>query len=295
MNCGYRLPLLLALAFSLPLPMASRGAEEFDKEGLEFYEKHIRPLLVDRCYKCHSEKSEKLEGDLYVDSREGLIKGGDQGPAIEPGEPEKSLLIEAVQYERDDLKMPPDRKLDDEQIADLKKWIKMGAPAPPKPASKSATPRALPIEAARNRWPFQQPVSPDLPQVKQSTWPYSPIDRFVLNKLEDRQLHPATDAEKRVLLRRLTYDLLGLPPTPEQIEEFVTDERPDALSRLVDRLLASPHYGERWGRHWMDVVRYADTAGDNSDYPIPQITSIGTGSFKLGMKICRTTSSFGNS
>ncbi|MCI0360041.1 MAG: PSD1 and planctomycete cytochrome C domain-containing protein [Planctomycetaceae bacterium] len=273
------LPILVVLSFG-----SLRAAEE-DKEGIELFEKKIRPVLVERCYECHSAKAKKVEGNLLLDSRETARKGGDLGPAIVPGDLEKSLLIQAIRYTDENLQMPPKEKgrLPAEVVADFESWVKRGAPDPRDSEAPAAT--TVDIEAARQRWPYTPPVEPAIPAVKNAAWPRNPIDHFILAKLEEKGLSPAPDADPRTLLRRVSYDLIGLPPSVEELEEFLSlppSLRPSvspsdhqdgekAWSATIERLLASPHYGERWGRHWLDVVRYADTAGDNSDYPIPQM------------------------
>ena len=195
-------------------------------EDFEFFEKQIRPLLVDNCYKCHSATSEKVKGGLLLDTKAGLLAGGDNGPAIVPGDPEKSLLIKAVRYTDPDLKMPPkDHRLSDSQIADLVSWVKMGAPdprvAPTQPALAAKPAPAYDFVAARKQWAFQKPKEPVVPAVKNQRWVKSPIDRFILAKLEAKKLAPAPPAEKRALIRRATFDLIGLPPTPAEVADFL--------------------------------------------------------------------------
>ena len=229
-------------------------------EQLEFFESKIRPVLAEHCYSCHSEKAEKVKGGLKLDTRDALLRGGTSGPVITPGDPDASLLIKAVRYTDPDLQMPPkDKKLSAEQITQLEAWVKMGAPDPrvptgPKPLTDVA-------EAKRRHWAFQPVTKPALPKVKNPRWAKTPVDNFVLAKLEQKKLKPAPAADRRTLIRRVTYDLIGLPPTPDEVEAFSKDKQPDAYARLVDRLLASPHYGERWGRYWLDIARYADTRG----------------------------------
>jgi hypothetical protein len=239
--------------------MLLRAAEPLAAES-EFFENRIRPLLVEHCYSCHSAKAEKVKGGLRLDSPEGVRKGGSSGLAIVPGYPEASLLIKAVRYTDPDLQMPPkDKKLAGEQIADLEAWVKMGAPLP---HSNVRPELAGQINQARARhWAFQPVVKPKPPAVSKSSWIKTPVDNFVLAELEHKRLKPAPPADRRTLIRRVTYDLIGLPPTWEEVEAFTKDKRPDAYALLVDRLLASPHYGERWGRYWLDVARYADTKG----------------------------------
>ncbi|MGH7870521.1 MAG: DUF1549 domain-containing protein, partial [Candidatus Dormibacteraceae bacterium] len=223
---------------------------------LLFFETRVRPVLADNCYKCHSQNAEKVKGGLLLDSRESLLKGGDTGPAIVPGDPERSLLIKAIRYTDPDLQMPPkDKKLDDAKIADLVAWVKMGAPDP------RTGPVPLARDTAKTHWAWQPLSHPVVPQVKDASWPKTPIDNFILAKLEEKNLKPNPPADKRTLIRRATFDLIGLPPTPQEVDDFLEDNSPDAFAKVVDRLLASPHYGERWGRHWLDVARYSDTKG----------------------------------
>lgn len=222
-------------------------------EDVRFFETAVRPVLVEHCQKCHGEA--KQQAGLRLDSRKAILSGGDSGPALVPGKPEESRLIRAVRQVDDDLKMPPKGKLTDRQIADLARWVETGAPFP----------AALSAVSSRNRdpnhWAFLPPIEPPVPAVKNGAWPQSPVDNFILAKLEAAGQGPASPADKRTLIRRATFDLIGLPPEPAEVEAFLADDHPDAFSRLVDRLLASPAYGERWGRHWLDVARYADSNG----------------------------------
>jgi mono/diheme cytochrome c family protein len=235
-----------------------RGAD--DAAGIEFFETKIRPVLVDTCYQCHSAKADKIKGGLVLDTRTGLLQGGDSGPAIVPGDPDKSLLIKAVRYTNEDLQMPPkDKKLSAAQIADLEAWVKMGAPDPRTNGAKVVA--NVVTEEARKHWAYRPVSSPAVPPVKNTKWAQSPVDNFILAKLEAKKLKPSPRADKRTLIRRATYDLIGLPPTPAEVEAFERDNSPDAFAKLVDRLLASPHYGERWARYWLDIARYADTKG----------------------------------
>jgi hypothetical protein len=268
---------LLAILMLSPLPLQAErqdpaGEPSPSPEGIEFFEKKIRPVLVERCYACHSAAAPKLKGGLRLDSREGLRKGGDSGPAIVPGDPARSLLLRALRRGADAEKMPPkdSEKLSAEQILNFEAWVKMGAPDPRSAAAPPAK-RAIDVERARTRWPFSPVAEPAVPSVRDERWAWNPIDRFILARLEEKGIRPAPDADRRTLIRRVTFDLSGLPPTPEEVEAFLADSSDLAFSRLVERLLASPAYGERWGRHWLDVVRYSDAAGDNSDYPIPQM------------------------
>jgi hypothetical protein len=227
-----------------------------DPAGEEFFEKKIRPVLIEHCYRCHSTSAEKLKGELLLDTREGMLKGGISGkPAVVPGQVERSLLIEAIRYENEDVQMPPKKRLKPEQVRDFEHWVQMGAPGPQRPpVTGAATP-------GRAHWAFQPVRNPPVPAVKDPGWPRTSVDAFILAKLEQSGLRPAPQADRRTLARRLYYDLHGLPPTFEQIHEFVNDTSPSAYERLLERLLASPRYGERWGRRWLDLARYADTKG----------------------------------
>jgi hypothetical protein len=239
----------------------------------EFFETRIRPVLAAKCYSCHADS--KL-GGLRVDSRAGLLEGGRSGPAVVPGAPDRGLLLKAVMQTDEKLKMPlSGGKLRDEEIADLKYWVQIGAPWPHSPASpakqhSASEPKGFRIRPEqRNFWSFQALKKSVPPDVKDRAWPKSNLDRFVLAKLEEKNLKPVPQADKLALIRRATFDLTGLPPTPEQVDAFVSDNSPDAFAKVVDRLLASPHYGERWARHWLDVARYADGPGRGAGAPGP--------------------------
>jgi len=229
----------------------AQGAEP-TAEQIKFFESKIRPIFHESCNKCHGEK--KQFAGLRLDTREGLMKGGDGGPSVVPGKPGESLLIQAVKETDEALRMPQEGSLTEEQISDLEKWVEMGAPFPASP--KSSKPVRDP-----NHWIFHPAANVDLPTVKNMGWVKNEIDQFVLAKLEEAGLSPAAPGDKLTLIRRVTFDLTGLPPTPEEVGEFLADERGDAYARMVDRLLDSPAYGERWGRHWLDTVRYADSNG----------------------------------
>lgn len=239
-------------------------------EKIEFFESRIRPVLANHCYSCHTDS--KL-GGLQVNSRVALLSGGKSGPAISVGKPEDSLLIRAVMHVDPNLKMPLGApKLKDNEIADLKYWIQTGAIWP----NEDAKTEEAPVAAAkftitpeqRKFWSFQPIQKPAVPAVKDAGWAQTPIDRFILAKLEDNHLKPARQADKRELIRRAYYDLTGLPPTPEQVDAFLSDDSPGAFAKIVDRLLASPQYGERWARHWLDVARYADGSGVPDRRPV---------------------------
>ena len=233
-----------------------------DTSKAEFFEKKIRPLLVERCYECHSAESKKVKGGLRLDTRADLLKGGDTGPSLVPGDPDKSRIIVAVRYKNQDLQMPPKSPLKPEQVRDLEQWVKMGAPDPrEKAGAKVAGKRVINLEEGRKFWAFQPVVDPPIPRVKNAKWIQSPLDNFILAKLEEKKLRPEPAADKRTLLRRASFDLTGLPPTPAELDAFLADKSPKAFASVVERLLSSPQYGERWGRHWLDVARYADSNG----------------------------------
>jgi hypothetical protein len=234
-------------------------ADEAEADGIAFFENRIRPLLVERCYECHGE--EQQESELRLDSFAAIMRGGASGMAVVPGQPDESLLLVAVGYLDDDLQMPPDASLPKQQVDDLRHWVELGAPHPDAEGTPSPVRSRIDTQGARTFWAFQTPVKPPLPVVLQHDWPQSPIDFFVLKQLELTGLSPSPRADKRIRLRRVTYDLTGLPPTPAEISSFLTDETPNAWARVVDRLINSPRYGERWARHWLDVARYADSNG----------------------------------
>ncbi len=242
-------------------------AADFSPEALEFFEKRVRPVLVEHCLKCHGEKQQK--GGLRLDSRSAILQGGDTGPAMVPQHADKSLLVEAISYDPDSYKMPPTGKLPANVIADLTEWVRQGAAWPTEAASGSATKSEFNLAERSKHWSFQPLKVVTPPDVAHAEWAVNPIDRFVLQKLDAATLKPAARASDAALLRRLSYELTGLPPTAEVLDAFQADTTPGAYARLVDRLLASPHYGERWGRHWLDLVRFAETSGHEFDYEIP--------------------------
>ncbi len=236
------------------------GETNRGKDGEDFFESKVRPVLAEHCFKCHSAQAKSLKGGLRLDSVDGMRLGGDTGPAVVPGDVEASLLVKAVKYDDDVLRMPPKGKLSDASIFALSRWVKEGA-AGPHAAEKALAkkPPGLDFESARVHWAYQSVRQPELPAVRDRGWLRSPVDAFVLASLEKASLTPSPPADRRTLIRRVYYDLTGLPPTAAETEAFESDGSPDAFARVVDRLLASPRYGERWGRHWLDVARYADT------------------------------------
>ena len=251
-----RLTSLILFAF---VPLAAQGG--VSAEQAEFFEKKIRPLLAEKCYECHSAEK-KIKGGLALDTKMGVLNGGDAGAALVPGAPDKSRIIEAVRYLNRDLQMPPKGALSAEQIQDLEDWVKMGAPDPREASvTASAGKRVINMEEGRRFWSFKPLYDPALPEVKNTAWEQAPMDRFILASLEKVELSPAQPADRRTLIRRATFDLTGLPPTLEEVEAFLADNSPNAFDRVIERLLASPQYGERWGRHWLDVARYADSNG----------------------------------
>ncbi len=237
-----------------------------DAEGDRFFRERIAPVLEAQCYRCHSSAADKVKGGLHLDSREGLLRGGDTGPAVVPGKAGESLLLQAIRHE-DGLEMPPKKpKLDAAVVADFETWIERGAAVPPGGAAREAR---KPLDEARRHWAFQPVQKPSPPTVRGAAWVKTPVDAFVLAKLEERNWTPAPAADRREWIRRVTFDLTGLPPSPEEVDAFLSDATPDAFERVVDRLLASPRYGERWAQHWLDVVRYAETEGYEYDRHIP--------------------------
>ncbi|MBO10974.1 MAG: hypothetical protein CMJ68_09440 [Planctomycetaceae bacterium] len=250
--------LLLSLAIA---PVNAAGNDDRN-----FFETRVRPLLIKHCLACHGSK--KQESGLRLDTRAGWARGGELGPAIVPGKPSDSRLIQAVTYSDPTLKMPPRGKLSATEIADLTRWVQEGAFDPRKATSDSDAPKRMTLEQARSFWAFRPLNSPRVPTLPETTSVQTPVDAFVWDQLRHRGLSAVGPANKRTLIRRATFDLTGLPPTPADITAFLDDKSPQALNRVLDRLLDSPAYGERWGRHWLDVARYADTAGDGSDYPV---------------------------
>jgi cytochrome c553 len=250
---------------TLVLVCRPNHAADLAPAEVEFFEAKVRPILVEACQQCHGAK--KQQGGLRLDSAAALAKGADTGPVVVAGKPEQSGLIKSVRYEGD-YHMPPKGKLPAEQIATLTEWVRRGAPWP----ASVATPSAEVVAATTAKhWAFQPLALPPLPAVADAAWVRTPVDRFILQALAAKQIAPAPPADKRTLLRRVTYDLTGLPPTPDELDAFLADAAPNAYAKVVERLLASPHYGERWGRYWLDLARYADTKGyvfqEDRNYP----------------------------
>jgi hypothetical protein len=256
-----RITILVSACLALSLQPAHA------QDGLDFFERKIRPVLVQECYSCHSAAAKKHKGGLFVDTKHGLLAGGDTGPAIVPGKPNESLLIKAIRYADPDLRMPPKTKLAAEVIADFEKWVAMGAPDPRIGAAKIDAHKYPSVEEGRKFWAFQPVKMPAVPKVKDAAWPRNDIDRFLLGKIEEKNLKPSPATDRATLLRRVYFALIGMPPTPDEVDAFLKDcnsalsTQHSALERVVDRLLASPHFGERWGRHWLDVARFAESSG----------------------------------
>jgi Protein of unknown function (DUF1553)/Protein of unknown function (DUF1549)/Planctomycete cytochrome C len=245
-----------ALLLGLILGPAGRAADpDFD-----FFEKKIRPVLAEHCFKCHSaevERAGKLKGGLFLDSRDGVLKGGETGPAIVAGKPAESRLIRALRYDGE-VRMPPKGKLSDAIVADFEKWVRIGAPDP-RVNSGSRRAVGMTLEEGRKFWAYKPVAAPAPPPVKETEWATNEIDRFILAKLEEKGLKPSPDADRTTLARRVFFDLTGLPPTPEEVDAFIANNDPRAFDNLVDRLLTSPRFGERWGRHWLDVARFGES------------------------------------
>jgi hypothetical protein len=240
-------------------------AEEPSVAGIAFFESRVRPLLVERCYKCHSQRAANPEGGLRLDRRDAWLVGGDRGSAVVPGHVDRSLLIRAVRYTDPDLQMPPSEKLPGEAIAVLETWIKMGAPAPASDVAAEWTDPSDPV-AGKSHWAFQPLIKANAPSVMDEAWPRTEIDRYVLERLEREQLRPVADSAPADLVRRLSFQLVGLPPAPAHLELYEKSTTPETLARIVDELLASPQFGQRWGRHWLDLARYADSNGLDENF-----------------------------
>jgi hypothetical protein len=260
------IPALLALVGSLTA-VSVRADDGPDSHTGRFFESEVRPLLVTKCQKCHGPRQQK--GGLRLDSRAGLLKGGKTGPAVVAGSVDASLLIEAVRHESLEMPPPPEPPLSDREIATLERWITQGAPWPESKAITSPSPGAISAED-RAYWAYQPPGNPVVPDVPDGGWSRNPIDRFIVQKLRAEGLDPGPEADRRALIRRAAYDLTGLPPTADEVEAFQADRSPTAYESLIDRLLASPRYGERWGRHWLDLARYAESDGHGADRYRPE-------------------------
>lgn len=263
----------LIIILSIALPALAVDVVTPSPGQLEFFESKVRPLLAEQCYGCHSAEAEgkgKLKAGLHMDSLVGLLKGGDSGTALVPGDPTKSLIVEAINYRNEDMAMPPKARLSDAEIQTLTEWVKIGAPWPGADAAQTAANQkaASPYDWAKFRsehWAFKPIAKPAPPEVSDAAWPKGEIDRFVLAKLDTAKLKPNPQAEKYILLRRAYLDLIGLPPSAEEVDAFLADESPEAFAKVVDSLLNNEAHGERWARHWMDVARYSDGYGGFGD------------------------------
>ena len=248
-------------------PVANEKSED---TAIAFFEKRIRPVLVEQCYSCHAESEKTIEGGLRLDNALGLRKGGNSGPALIAGDPAHSLIMLAISHKDEKLRMPPETRLADEIIRDFEQWIAMGAADPRTDAGSSVTTPSIELDE-KQKWAFAIPADPEVPTVRNALWPRNDIDRFLLAKIEAAELVPLPEVDKPTWLRRVSFDLIGLPPSVAELNDFLLDDSAGAYGRVVDRLLSSPHYGERWARHWFDVIHYADTTGCNSDFPVPQM------------------------
>jgi Protein of unknown function (DUF1549)/Protein of unknown function (DUF1553)/Planctomycete cytochrome C len=257
-------PLILAASPLTAQDTTAMAHAGISADQLNFFEKNIRPVLVEHCYKCHSSESEKIKGGLTLDTKQGSVLGGESGhPGITPGSLAESSIYEAMTWANEEMQMPPKNKLPADVLALFKKWIEMGAPDPreQKVANASGGKREINMEEGRKHWSLIKPIKPAAPAVKTEGWAKTEIDSFILAGLEAKGLKPMRDADRATLIRRIAFDLTGLPPTPDEVKAFAADTSPDALKRVIDQYLDSPRYGERWGRHWLDVARYAESSG----------------------------------
>ncbi len=255
-----------------------KDPSELTQAEISFFESKIRPVLSGACFKCHSEGS-RVRGGLRVDTPDAMLRGGESGPAIVPGDPDSSILIRALRHSDEDYEMPPSGKLSDAVIADFERWVEMGCPDPrarenfgttsTTPDAYRASASGIDIEKGKEFWAYQLPTRTEPPAVQHADWPRGDVDAFLLHGMEQHGIAPVKDAEKSTLLRRVSYDLTGLPPSPREVDAFMRDKSKDAYEKLVDRLLASPAFGERWGRHWLDVARYAESSGKETNILYP--------------------------
>ncbi|MDF1823819.1 MAG: PSD1 and planctomycete cytochrome C domain-containing protein [Verrucomicrobiales bacterium] len=272
----FRPVFLYAFLFWCPLLLPAAEKRELSQEETEFFEKKIRPALVKHCYKCHAEEGDKVKGGLLLDTRETSLSGGDSGPAVVPFDLNESLLYLAITYEDSSLEMPPKYKLEEDVISDFKQWIEMGAPDPrdrqPKEGAPQEYTNTIDIDEGRQFWAYQAPHNPEIPEQVDANWVLQPIDHFVSQQHREKGLTPAADADARTLIRRLSFDLTGLPPSSAVVGSFVeahNADRDHAIATAVKRLLDSPQFGERFGRHWLDVARYAESSGKEVNATFP--------------------------
>ena len=266
-SCTFSIAWWIAIVLAPVAFAAELTSPSPSPDGLAFFEKRIRPVLAESCYKCHSAEAKaqgKLKGGLFLDTREGVLVGGDTGPSIVLGKPDASLLVKAMRWSDPDMEMPPKTKLPEAVIADFAKWVEMGAPDP-RTGAKGSAKREIDITQGRGFRSFMPLARVSPPAVKNAAWVRSPVDRFILAKQEEAGVTPSAAVSREKLARRAFFDLTGLPPSPEELDAFLKDQSPAAFGKLVDRLLASPQYGERWGRHWLDVVRFAESGGYEFD------------------------------
>ncbi len=261
--------LFLGFCFYCALCLNVAAQERTEPDGLKFFEKHIRPVLVKECYSCHSNASDDIKGKLTLDTRAGIRKGGDRGPTVVPGDVRQSLLIRALRHTDAKLKMPPGKKLPEEVVSNFETWIAMGAPDSRDGDAVVGDKYTADMEQGRRHWAFQQPKTAQIPNVKRTEWPRTDVDRFIMARMESKGLIPVADADRRTLLRRLSFDLTGLPPSTEDMTAFESDPSDQAIERAVDRLLASPRSGEKWARHWLDLARYAESTGKTVNFYYP--------------------------
>lgn len=257
--------LVITAECSLSSSLRAQEAGDSTTAGIAYFEKHVRPLLVERCYECHSGRSSRTEGGLALDNPASWLKGGDSGSTIVPGDPESSLLIRAVRHSSPDLQMPPKEKLSEDEIQHLVNWVQLGAPAPEEDPASTVPHPSDPV-AGKSHWAFQPLLEAKVPDVRNVDWARSDIDRFVLARLEQQSLTPVEDASPADLIRRITMVITGLPPSPEHLVQYQSQPTTETLSRIVDELLASPQFGQRWGRHWLDLARYADSNGLDENF-----------------------------
>jgi len=255
--------------FALCLALGGLGLELRADEGTEFFEREIRPVLVEHCYECHSARSKIVKGGLLLDTRDGIRKGGDSGPSVVPGKMDESLILGALRHET--FEMPPEQRLPNTVVASFEKWIGMGAPDP-RDGGGAAAARTIDLAAGRQFWSYRPIGAVAVPEEARPEWSRTPIDRFIAHGWKQQKLEPAEPADRRTLIRRATFDLIGLPPTSDEIAAFLADRDEDsiALARVVERLLASPHFGERWGRHWLDLARFSESTGGGRSMLIPE-------------------------
>jgi cytochrome c553 len=249
------------------VPARTVAGDAVSAKGTAFFEKRIRPVLVAECYECHSADAKKVRGGLLLDTRDGTRQGGDSGPVIVPGSPARSLLIQALGHGDPKRAMPPKKKLDAAIVRDFEEWVRMGAPDPR--GDTKVAPKYFDIEKGRKHWAFQPRKKVVALEVKNTAWARTDVDRYILAALETKSLKPVDDSDRRTLLRRVTFDLTGLPPTPADVEAFAADTSPEAFEKVVDRLLASQRFGEKWARHWLDVARYAESTGKTVNFSYP--------------------------